>query len=296
MTATSTFGVSRRESHDASDFYSRALSPATFSPDTSVDAVPSSAVDQIFQHTSEAMSELPDNSVAFMVTSPPYFVGKTYDLDGTFDEFLALLERVFCETHRVLQPGGRAAINIANLGRKPYVPLTAHVAAIMTSIGFHHRGEIIWRKAAGANGSCAWGSWRSPSNPVIRDLHEYVLVFSKGRMGRVVRGESTITKEAFMRDTLSIWDVRPESATSVGHPAPFPVELPQRLIELHTFRDEVVLDPFIGSGSTAIAARTTDRHFVGYELDAGYCDLARERLADLTPSVHARLQPHAGVR
>jgi modification methylase len=115
----------------------------------------------------------------------------------------------------------------------------------------------------------------------MRDLHENILVFSKGRMDRVVRGESTITREAFMRDTLSIWDIRPESATRIGHPAPFPIELPQRLIELHTYRDEVVLDPFIGAGTTAIAARTTCRRFVGYDTNNDYLDIARQRLATL---------------
>lgn len=283
MTATATFGVSRRESHDSANFYDRTLAPVSFSDDVDIDDVPPSTLDQIFAHSSEAMCELPDNSVALIVTSPPYHVGKTCDTDDSFDEYLALLHRVFTETHRVLQPGGRAAINVANLGRKPYVPLTAHVAGIMDSIGFHHRGEIIWRKAEGASGSCAWGSWRSPANPVMRDLHEYVLVFSKGRMGRVVRGESTITKEAFMRDTLSIWDIRPESATRIGHPAPFPVELPQRLIELHTYRYKVVLDPFIGAGATAVAARDTDRHFVGYETVPEYRLIAHQRLAPVDP-------------
>ena len=278
MTATAAFGVSRRESHDASDFYVRRLSPAVFSTDTTITEVPASALDQIYAHSSETMSEIPNNSIALAVTSPPYNNGKTYDDDHTLADYLELLHRVFTDTHRVLQPGGRLAVNIANLGRKPYIPLTAHIAGILAAIGFHHRGEIIWRKAQGASGSCAWGSWRSPANPVMRDLHEYILVFSKGQMGRVVRGESTITKEAFMRDTLSIWDIRPEHATRIGHPAPFPVELPQRLIELHTYRGEVILDPFMGAGTTAVAARNTDRHFVGYETVEAYRALAADRL------------------
>lgn len=282
MTATATFGVSKRESHDASAFYDRELKPVTFTTDTAITDVPPDALNQIFTHTSETMGELPDNSIALMVTSPPYLVGKDYDTNDSLEDYFELLQRVFTETHRVLQPGGRVAINVANLGRKPYIPLTAHIAAIMDTIGFHHRGEIIWRKAAGASGSCAWGSWRSPSNPTIRDLHEYILVFSKARMGRVVRGESTITKEAFMRDTLSIWDIRPESATRIGHPAPFPVELPQRLIELYTYRGEVVLDTFMGAGTTAIAARNTGRHFIGYETVDAYRTIATERLANHT--------------
>ena len=278
MTATSRFGVSRREGHDASRFYGRRLAgDIEYSTDTTINALPARTANRVFEHTAESMVELPDSSVALMVTSPPYHVGKDYDVDGSYDEFLEMLTRVFTETHRVLEPGGRAAINVANLGRRPYVPLTDHVNTIMDSIGFHMRGEIIWRKAAGANGSCAFGSFRSPANPVLRDVHEYILVYSKGRFDRVRRGEPTISRDAFLRDTLSIWEFPPESARRVGHPAPFPIELPRRLIELYTYRDDVVLDPFIGSGSTAVAAVDTGRVWVGYDLDRRYARLTRER-------------------
>lgn len=278
MTATSRFGTSKREGHDASAFYARSLATVEFSTDTAVNPLPARVPNRVFQSSAEEMAELPDNSVALMVTSPPYHVGKDYDVDGSYTEFLAMLGRVLAETHRVLEPGGRAAVNVANLGRRPYVPLSHHVASIMSEIGFHMRGEIIWRKAAGAAGSCAFGSWRSASNPVLRDVHEYVLVFSKGRMDRARKGENTIGRDEFLRDTLSIWDIPPESARRVGHPAPFPVELPRRLIELYTFRGDVVLDPFLGSGTTAVAAVQADRVYVGYELDRGYARAARRRI------------------
>jgi site-specific DNA-methyltransferase (adenine-specific) len=223
------------------------------------------------------MDELLENSVALMVTSPPYHVGKEYDSASSFDDYLGLLERVFSETHRKLQPGGRAVVNVANLGRKPYVPLSHLVTDLMLKIGFHMRAEIIWRKAKGSAGSCAWGSWRSPANPVIRDIHEYCLCFSKGRFDRVIRGEATISAEEFMAATLSIWEIPPESASRVGHPAPFPVALPQRFIEMYTYKDELVLDPFMGSGSTAVAAVLAGRHWVGYEVSNEYAGITRTR-------------------
>src|SRR5581483_5883250 len=279
-TKTSSFGASKREGHDSSAFYGRALTRAQFSEDDTLNDVPHRYLDRVFRHSAEKMQELPDNCVALMVTSPPYHVGKDYDSDSSFDEYLALMGRVIGEVHRVLEPGGRMAINVANLGRRPYLPLSHEIGRIARESGFHMRGEIIWLKGRGANGSCAFGSFASAKNPVLRDVHEYVLVFSKGRMDRVRKGESTIAREEFLRSTLSVWEIPPASARSIGHPAPFPTELPRRLIELYTFRDDVVLDPFMGSGSTAVAAVETGRRFVGYEISAQYARLTRARVAE----------------
>jgi DNA modification methylase len=212
------------------------------------------------------------------VTSPPYNVGKEYDEDLSLEEHLGFLGRVLRETHRVLQPGGRVCINVANVGRKPYVPVASHLNLLMSDLGFLMRGEIVWVKGRGATGSCAWGSWCSPKNPTLRDLHEYILVCSKGRFDRVVDGEATIDGEAFMRETLSVWDIPAESARRVGHPAPFPVELPRRLIELYTFRGELVLDPFCGAGAACVAARETGRRYVGYDINPQYLAIAEQRL------------------
>lgn len=278
-TSTASFGAGKREGHDASEFYSRRMHDVRGQLDVGeAVAPPSSVVDQLFSQSSESMHQIPDNCVALMVTSPPYNVGKDYDLDLDLDEYLGLLHRVFTETYRVLEPGGRIAVNVANLGRKPYIPLNHHVASLMTEIGFQLRGEIIWQKAKGAGGSCAWGSWRSAANPTLRDVHEYVVVASKGSFGRTTKGEDTISKEEFLEATVSIWDILPESARRVGHPAPYPVDLPRRLIELYTFAGDLILDPFLGSGSTAVAAVETDRHYVGYDLDAEYLELAERRI------------------
>lgn len=276
-TATSKFGTKGRISHDSSAFYERKLVTVDVSKDTTCN--PSPVLDKIFCKSAERMTDLVDNSVALMVTSPPYHVGKDYDDDGTFDDYLGMLRRVFTETHRVLEPGGRAVINVANLGRRPYIPLASYINMMMIEAGFLMRGEVIWRKAKADSGSCAWGTWRKADNPVLRDVHEYLLVFSKGRFGRARKGASTLESEEFRLATTSVWDdISPASAKRVGHPAPFPVELPERCIRLYTFEDDLVLDPFIGSGTTAVAAARNNRHYVGYDVSRDYVKLARDRV------------------
>ena len=279
-TQTRSFGTGSRESHDASAFYARGLADAAVTDDTTLADAPE--LDRIWSHSAEDMHELPDNSVALMVTSPPYHVGKDYDSDATFEEYLGLLERVFAETYRVLEPGGRAVVNVANLGRRPYISLSSHIVQMMERLGFLMRGEVIWRKQKAASGSTAWGSWMSATNPIFRDTHEYLLAFSKGRWQRVRKGKSTISKEEFLEATLSVWDILPESANRVGHPAPFPVALPKRCIELYTFEGDLVLDPFLGSGSTAVAAVETGRHYAGYEINEEYVAIARSRIEEAT--------------
>lgn len=278
-TRTKSFGVSRREGHDSTPYYERNLVAITESKDRAIGET-TTGLDEVYVHSAERMDEIEDNSVALMVTSPPYHVGKDYDGEDSFDAYLDLLEAVFAETYKKLQPGGRAVVNVANLGRRPYIPLSHLVTARMIKIGYHMRAEIIWRKAKGAGGNCAWGSWRSAANPVVRDVHEYCLCFSKGRFDRVVKGKSTIESEEFLQSTLSIWEIAPESAKRVGHPAPFPVELPRRFINFYTFEEELVLDPFIGSGSTAVAAVEMNRHWIGYDLSEEYAEITRKRAAN----------------
>lgn len=276
-TKTSSFGVSKRENHNAEKFYQSNLYDGITIHEVenkSINVLPDNIVDNVFLHSSEHMTELPDNSVHLMITSPPYNVTKEYDQNLTLKDYLTLIENVMKETYRVLVDGGRACINIANVGRKPYIPMTTYITEIMASLGFNNRGQIIWNKAASAGGSCAWGSWLSAGNPILRDVHEYILVFSKGSMSRK-KGIDTISKKDFLEWTKSIWTMNAESAKRVRHPAPFPEELPHRLINLYSFQDDVVLDPFIGSGTTAVAALKNNRHFVGYEISKEYkliCD------------------------
>ena len=234
------------------------------------------------------MAGLPDTSVHLMVTSPPYNVGKEYDDDLTLDEYRAFLRRVMGEVLRVLVPGGRVCFNIANLGRRPYLPLHRYLIEDILDLRgpgspasqFLMRGEVIWDKSGGGASSTAWGSWLSPANPTLRDGHEYILVFCKDTWSRprLPDRRPTITRDDFMECTRSIWQFPPASARRIGHPAPFPEELPRRCIELYTYSDEVVLDPFMGSGTTAITALKTGRRFVGYEVSEEYRDISRRRL------------------
>lgn len=281
-TSTSAFGSPGRICHDSSSFYKSRLYEGMGKEDVAEyieNPVPSESLDRVFCRSSENMEELPDKSVHLMVTSPPYNVGKQYDEDLSLREYREFLSRVWAETKRVLVPGGRVAINIANLGRKPYIPLHSYIIEDMLGLGYLMRGELIWNKAASSSSSTAWGTFASARNPTLRDVHEYILVFSNGSYSRESLGrKNTISKKEFLEYTKSVWTFSAETARSVGHPAPFPVELPRRLIQLYTFEGDTVLDPFMGSGQTAIAARKTGRHFVGYEISEEYVQLARRRI------------------
>ena len=294
-TSTSAFGVSRRESHDSSAFYARFTAPE-ISTDETVE--PGAVRGELFVGDARHMDQLAPDSVALVVTSPPYFAGKEYEealgqgqVPGSYLEYLGLLEEVFAECVAKLEPGGRIAVNVANLGRRPYRSLSADVVGILQDrLRLLLRGEVVWVKGRGATGSCAWGSFASPANPVLRDLTERVLIASKGRFDRAIStarrraeglpGEASITADEFLEATLDVWEIPAESAKRVGHPAPFPVELPQRLIELYTYRDDLVLDPFAGSGTTAVAALRTGRRFAGYDTDPDYVALARRRIQE----------------
>jgi DNA modification methylase len=314
------------------------------------------------------MDALRDGSVQLVVTSPPYNVGKAYANHHDslpLDEYLAFLNQVWRECYRVLAPGGRLCINVANTDRKPYLPLNALITADLLRMGsdeglcWQMRGEIIWDKGSSAGVSTAWGSFASSTDPVLRDVHEYIMVFSKEQFRLEGGGKTGISGGQFVDWTRSIW--RPEAAagvkrepwsvasaagtagaderetdegktagrslevlqrklagklkearrrgkddewiaeslaraawqyfrepgegiwamtteSGVAHPAPFPVELPRRLVLLYTQPGDLVLDPFMGAGATAVAAVQTGRHYAGYDVSEEYCALARKRV------------------
>lgn len=317
-TSTSNFGVGRRENHDSSAFYERFRRPDLTDEQRVPAPVPVS--NPFVLGDARAMDAVEDGSVALVVTSPPYFAGKKYEeeleregIPGSYLEYLDLLGEVFKECTKKLEPGGRIAVNVANLGRKPYRSLSADVIRILQDdLGLLLRGELIWQKGEGASGSCAWGSFRSATNPVLRDITERVIIASKGRFDRArtvkqrasegLPYESTLMSEDFMTLTLDVWSIPPESARRVGHPAPFPVELPEQLIRLYTFRQDLVLDPFMGSGSALVAAARLGRRYVGYDLDPSYVEIARRRVrealaenseVDHPPKSRRRISPPA---
>ncbi|TXJ36751.1 DNA-methyltransferase [Brachyspira aalborgi] len=292
-TKTSSFGTKGRVAHDSSKFYNSKLYKEikNNNSDIIVNEFPNELLNTIIASSCENMKDIPNNSLHLMITSPPYNVSKEYDNDLSLNEYLSLLKNCFTETYRVLVDGGRACINIANIGRKPYIPLSDYVSKIMIEIGFNMRGEIIWNKSAGAGISTAWGSFQSASNPILRDVHEYILIFSKGNYKRERdKNEKefrhdNITKEEFIEWTKSVWTMNTESAKRIGHPAPFPEELPNRLIKLFSFTNDIVIDPFMGSGTTAIAAIKNNRNFVGYEINEEYINLANNRILNLKEKI-----------
>ena len=290
-TKTSSFGVSKRENHDSSMYYDSKMYQGLVS-EREVGKhleLPEELENTIINCDSRNLP-IPDNCVHLVVTSPPYNASKDYDEDLSLSDYLKMLHEVFSECYRVLTPGGRMVVNVANLGRKPYIPLSSHINIIMHEIGFLMRGEVIWDKSASAGSSCAWGSFKSASNPCLRDIHEYLLIFSKGNYklprtkierenGRI----DSIEKEDFISQTKSIWSFPTERASRVNHPAPFPVDLPRKCIEMYTFEGDVVLDPFLGSGTTAVASKQTGRKYIGVDLSEEYCKIAEQRV-ESTPS------------
>lgn len=284
-TKTASFGVSQRVNHDSSLFYARKLYKNQRRENVVVpyveNPVPEEYKDRYIVRDSQDLSFLPDCSIHLTVCSPPYNVGKEYDDDLSLEEYLQMLKNVMMEVYRVTVPGGRVCINVANLGRKPYIPLHSMIVSLMTEIGFLNRGEIIWNKGASSGQSLAWGSFQSASGPSLRDVHEYISVWCKENFTRPQGDrENDITREEFMEYTKSIWTFPAVSARKIGHPAPFPVELPRRCIKLFSFKGDVVLDPFAGSGTTGVAAIETGRHFVCVDIKEEYKRLGDRYLGE----------------
>lgn len=241
---------------------------------------------EIHYKSSEQMREVEAGSVQLVITSPPYNVGKSYysyNDNKDFQEYLAMLERVWRESKRVLCKGGRIAINVADTGRQPYLPLHVHITEQLLNLGFRMRGIVYWDKGASVGTSTAWGSWRSASNPTLRDVGESILIFCKDDYKLdSPNNVSTITSYDFALYSKSIWTFQTTSADKEGHPSPFPDELPRRLIKFYTFLGDTVLDPFLGSGTTCAVAKSLGRKSIGYELDESYRQTIEKKIKSVT--------------
>lgn len=238
-----------------------------------------SDVELILGDCLEVLPTVARGAVNLIVTSPPYNVGLEYNSykdDKPFADYISFLHEVFSLSMDVLSEDGRVAINIGD-GKNGKIPTHSIVQTMMCDLGYLPMATIIWNKRTTSN-RAAWGSFMSPSCPSFPSCMEYVMLFSKtAKLSHL--GEATIQKEDFIAWTNPLWEFMPETGMrDIGHPAVFPVELPRRCIELLTYRDDVVLDPFVGSGTTAVACLATGRKFIGIEKDEDYFKIAQTRI------------------
>jgi DNA modification methylase len=226
------------------------------------------------------MSQIPDGTVHLAITSPPYNLGISYDNHDdnlAYETYLEWMKKVWIETKRVLVSGGRFALNIAPTSIKNFRPIHHDFSNQLREIGMTMRTEIIWYKQTMGRRT-AWGSWKSPSNPHIVPSWEYVLVFCKDSWtldGN--KKDRDITNDEFMRFSDGFWYIPPESQRR-GHPTPFPELLIYRLIKFYTYKGNVVLDMFGGTGTVAVVAQKTGRHFIHIDISSKYCEIAGQRL------------------
>lgn len=228
----------------------------------------------------EIMAQIPDNTVHLAITSPPYNLGINYDVHNdslAYEKYLGWMRKVWLETKRVLVEGGRFALNIAPTSIKNFRPVHHDFANQLRELGMIFRTEIVWYKQT-MKRRTAWGSWKSPANPHIIPSWEYVLVFSKGSWA--LNGDSKdadVTADEFKRFSDGFWYIPPESQRR-GHPTPFPEELIYRLIKFYSYKENVVLDMFGGTGTVAVVAYKTGRHFIHIDISRKYCAVAAKRL------------------
>jgi site-specific DNA-methyltransferase (adenine-specific) len=228
------------------------------------------------------MGFIPDNHVDIIITSPPYNLGVKYDSFEDWMEWDVYYDwcRVWLkECYRVLKPDGRLCLNhylSCGTAKHRSAPLMNLNAICEFEIGFNHHGYAEWTESSTVKRT-AWGSFLSASAPYISSPREGVDILYKARWKKDRKGVSTIDKKEFFEGTLGIWKMNPEKNRS-GCPAPFPLALPMRCINLLSYKGDLVLDPFSGSATTAVAAKKTGRKYIGFELSKNYFDIGNKRL------------------
>ena len=242
----------------------------------------------------EGMKLLPENCIDLTVTSPPYFNAREYSQWQTYDDFLNFLEKVFKENYRITKEGRMCVVNISTImqprqsrnSESKRIALPFHFVTLMEEIGFKFLEDIIWIKPEGASKNRNGGFFRHRQPVAYKPnvVNEYVFVFQKpmnGLIDKIVRSYKGEIKEKSLVDDgyerSNVWKINPETAVR-QHPAPYPIELPNKAIQYYSYCNDVVLDMFMGSGTTAIACLNTDRQYIGFELDKGYYNIAQDRI------------------
>lgn len=227
------------------------------------------------------LKNIKENSVDLIVTSPPYNLDiqyKGYQDNQSYDDYLQLCKRWFAHLLKLTKTDGRFCLNIPlDKSKGGYQSVGADLTVLAKKVGWNYKTTIIWNEGNISKGS-AWGSWLSASAPHVIAPVELIVVFYKSQWKKVTKGNSDITPEEFKDWTRGIWTFRGESKRKIGHPAPFPVELPYRCIKLFSYVGDTVLDPFMGSGSSVIAAKIANRKGIGVDIEKQYCQLAKKRL------------------
>ncbi len=226
-----------------------------------------------------------EGKVNLIVTSPPYNVGVEYGSMNdamSYSEYLRFTENYLRRFYELLVPDGRVCLNVPlDKNRGGLQSVYADVVQIAKSVGLKYQSTIVWNEQ-NISRRTAWGSWVSASAPYVIAPVEMIVLLYKNTWRRLTNGKTTITKEEFIEWTNGVWTFPGESKKRVGHPAPFPLELPLRCIKLFSFEGDLVLDPFVGSGTTAVACKLTRRKCIGIDIEEAYLKIAKERIAKAT--------------
>lgn len=231
----------------------------------------------------DLLETIPDNFLNLTITSPPYNVklgskeshnGRKYDSysdDMSYEDYIEWLRKIFHSIYIKTVDNGRVVINIGD-GKNGAIPTSSDIIQFMKEIGFLPMTHIIWNKNQ-SNPRTAWGSWLSPKQPSFPTPFEHILVFAKNSLNLNRRGDTDLTKEEFIQNSLALWTFPGASRKKAQHPAPFPEELPYRCIKMFSYINDVVFDPFSGTGTTLRVANKLNRRFLGAEISKNYCDI-----------------------
>ena len=235
----------------------------------------------------EILKLIPNNSIDLIITSPPYNVGIEYD---NYSDNLSKLKYIefinftLYEIERILVNGGRVAFVVGNASNKTRRENFQHFGCLFLNLysnnNINPSGLICWNKNITGN-STAWGSWMSPSAPSIRSVWESIVIGRKAGKFEI-KDKIDINREEFLNWTCDLWNIPPASTKKEIHPTPFPPEIPKRLIKIYSCQNNIILDPFVGSGTTCIVAKQLHRNYIGIDISNKYCKMAKSRLSQTT--------------